>query len=184
MSTYIYQESLQSKRLFTRFLKPDDVPAWAEFFGDKEAVEFFPDFGLTSNIEKARHTIDKQLDRYAQQRFGHQVLIDKTSHHFIGICGLLTQEVDGITETEVGYHVLKKYWGQGYAPEAAKLFIDYAFKHHLADSIISVIDLKNIKSQKVAEKNGLKIDKQTKWQSGEDVYIYRIYKDQWEEKTR
>ncbi|MDQ3072321.1 MAG: GNAT family N-acetyltransferase [Bacteroidota bacterium] len=120
--------------------------------------------------------ISKQLDRYADQRFGLQAIIDKKSNTFIGQCGLLAQEVDGRSEIEVGYHVFKKYWGQGYAPEAARLFITYAFKNNLADSVISIIDVENIRSQKVAEKNGLKVDKQIKWVNGEDAYIFRIKK--------
>ena len=87
---------------------------------------------------------------------------------------MLTQEVDNIIEIEVGYHIFKKYWGKGFAPEAAKLFIDYAFENDLTNSVISVIDVGNIKSQKVAEKNGLTREKQTKYSDGEDVYIYRI----------
>ena len=97
--------------------------------------------------------------------------------NFIGICGLLTQEIDEKKEIEVGYHILKKFWGQGYATEAAKLFIDYAFKNELANSIVSVIDVENFKSQKVAKKNGLTIEKKTKWLDNEDVYIYRIFKE-------
>lgn len=54
------------------------------------------------------------------------------------------------------------------------LFTDYAFANNLATSIISVIYVANIKSRRVAEKNGLKIDKLTKWFDDEDVYIYRI----------
>jgi RimJ/RimL family protein N-acetyltransferase len=87
----------------------------------------------------------------------------------------MVQEVDGVNEIEVGYHIFKKYWGLGYAPEAAKLFIDYAFQNELTDSVISIIDIRNIKSQRVAEKNGLKREKQTIW-SGLEVHIYRIHR--------
>jgi RimJ/RimL family protein N-acetyltransferase len=176
MTTYKYQDKLESNRLVTRFLTIEDIYIWADFYADKDAVEFFPSFGLTTNIDRARHMIEKQLDRYTQLRFGHQALIDKKTNSFIGVCGLLTQEVDGITEIEVGYHILKKYWGQGYAPEAAKLFINYAFDNNITNSIISVIDTGNIKSQKVADKNGLTREKQTKYTDHEDVYIYRIKK--------
>lgn len=179
MTTYIYQDNLQSERLVTRKLTEKDIPTWADFFEDKEAVEFLPTLGLTSNIDRAKHMIGKQLERYANNRFGHQVLIDKKTNCFIGLCGLLTQNVDGKTEIEVGYHIFKTYWGQGYAPEAAKLFINYAFKNNLATSIISVIDIGNIKSQKVAKKNGLTRERQTKYIDNEDVYIYRIEKDKW-----
>jgi RimJ/RimL family protein N-acetyltransferase len=93
----------------------------------------------------------------------------------VGQCGILAQVVDDIPELEVGYHILPQYWGKGYAPEAAKFFINYAFENNLADSIISVIDVGNIKSQRVAEKNGLYREKQTV-QMGDDVFVYRILK--------
>jgi RimJ/RimL family protein N-acetyltransferase len=48
--------------------------------------------------------------------------------------------------------VVRKYWGQGYAPEAAKLFGDFAFNNNHSDSIISIIDIRNLKSQRVAGK--------------------------------
>jgi hypothetical protein len=51
---------------------------------------------------------------------------------------------------------MKKYRRQGYAPEAAKLFFDYALRNYLTISMISIIDIRNIKSQRVAEKNGLR----------------------------
>ena len=176
MTKYIYQDNLESLRLVTRKLIENDIVIWSDFFAEKDAVELFPTFGLITNSDRAKQWIEKQLARYSDNRFGLQALIDKTSKKIIGQCGLVTQEVDGKTEIEVGYHILKQYWGQGYAPEAAKLFIDYAFKNNLTQSVISIIDKRNFKSQRVAEKNGLKIEKEIKW-SGMDVYIYRIEKD-------
>jgi ribosomal-protein-alanine N-acetyltransferase len=178
MTTYKYQDQLESERLVTRFLRTDDIYAWADFFSDNDAIEFIPDFGLKTNIERAKHMIDKQLDRYAQNRYGHQALIEKGTNKFIGLCGLLTQEVNNISEIEVGYHIIKQYWRRGFATEAAKIFIDYAFENGLSDSVISVIDIENIKSQRVAEKNGLIREKLTKYFDDEDVYIYRIYREQ------
>lgn len=178
LQNYIYEDQLESERLITRKLVPSDNVIWSAFFEDKEATEFLflESLGLNSNLEIANHIIEKQRTRYAENRFGLQVLIHKSTNEFIGLCGLLAQEVDGVNEIEVGYHIFKKYWKQGFATEAAKLFIDYAFTNHLALSIISVIDVENTKSRRVAEKNGLKIDKLTKWLDGEDVYIYRIEK--------
>jgi RimJ/RimL family protein N-acetyltransferase len=173
---YKYHDQLTSERLITRYLTLEDIPIWEEFFEDEEAVEFLGLhlLGVKSNLEISTHMIEKQLARYAENRYGLQALIDKSTNEFIGLCGLLAQEVDGVNEIEVGYHILKKYWKQGYAAEAAKLFIDYAFEHDLNSSVVSVIDVDNFKSRRVAEKNGLKIDKQTKWLDEEDVYIYRL----------
>ena len=169
---------LESNRLRTRELTTEDIQLWANFFEDEDAVEFFPSSGLEKSLDRSKQWIDKQICRYKDNGLGLFALIDKKSNAFIGQSGLLTQEVDNIKEIEVGYHIFKRYWGLGYAPEAAKLFIDYAFKNNLADSIISIIDIRNVNSKRVAKKNGLKCEKQTKWK-GIDVYIYRIAKKDW-----
>jgi len=170
---YIYQDNLESDRLQTRFLTAADIEAWSEFFKDKETIKLFRPALLIPGQNHAENWINGQIKRYADKRFGLQALIDKSTHEFIGQCGLLAQEIDGKTEIEVGYHVFKKYWGQGYAPEAARLFIDYAFANNITSSLVSIIDIRNNKSQRVAGKNGLKKDKETTW-NGIQVYIYRI----------
>jgi RimJ/RimL family protein N-acetyltransferase len=173
MTTYIYHDNLESKRLRTRNLSLDDIDSWSKFFEDKEAIEFLSNSGFASTGERAKHWIEKQLERYSNKRYGLQALIHRDTNEFIGQCGLLTQEVDGEQKIEVGYHMFKKYWGQGYAPEAAKLFINFGFENNQATSIISIINIGNLKSQKVALKNGLTKIKQTKW-SDLDVFIYQI----------
>ena len=173
---YIYADHLETPRLTTRFLTKDDIRIWTDFFKDKDTVEFFPNYGYPTNKARSKSWIEKQLLRYKEQRFGLQALIDKKTNELIGQCGLLIQDIDGKTELEVGYHIFKKYWGQGYAPEAAKLFIDYAFSNNLADSVTAIIDQRNSKSQRVADKIGMKRERETKW-SGLDVYLYRLYKE-------
>lgn len=180
MSPKVYLNiRLESERLVTRPVTKDDVDQWVEFFSEKEAVQFFPDTGFKSNQERAAEWIDRQIDRYNTNTYGLQAIIDKHTNELIGQCGLLIQVVDGQTELEVGYHILKKYWGQGFAPEAARLFIDYAFAHGLAESVISIIDIRNINSRKVAQKNGLELEKQTLWKNLK-VEIYRISRNKWE----
>ncbi|MGZ4044336.1 MAG: GNAT family N-acetyltransferase [Bacteroidia bacterium] len=176
MISYIYKDNLESERLVTRWLTLNDINAWADFFKDEESVKFLPVTELLSPGERSKFWIEKQLKRYADKKFGLQALIDKETGEFIGQCGLLMQEVDGKTEIEVGYHIFRKNWGQGYAPEAAKLFIDYAFKNNITNTIISIIHCQNLKSQRVAEKNGLIKLKQTAW-SDLDVTIYGITKE-------
>lgn len=172
LKNYSYADGLVSDRLITRFLTLDDVLGWSEFFKDKEAVAFFPTFGLNTEEARSRHWIEKQLLRYKENKFGLQALVHPDTGEWIGQCGLLLQEVDGREELEVGYHIFKKYWGKGFAPEAARLLMNYAFDHKLNNTIISIIHVHNIKSQRVALKNGLVQGKQTKWMDTE-VFIYR-----------
>jgi ribosomal-protein-alanine N-acetyltransferase len=173
MSGYKYEDGLVTDRLYTRFLTHEDIEPWTKFFEDKESIQYFPWVANDTAKERSRQWIERQLLRYKENRYGLQALIRKDTNEFIGQCGLITQDVNGTHELEVGYHVFRKYWGQGYAPEAAKVFFDYGFKNNQADSIISIIDIRNIKSQRVAEKNGLVREKQTRWLEM-DVFIYRI----------
>ena len=173
LNGYYYRDHMTSDRLHSRFIVKEDVDSWTEFFKDPEAIALFPTFGLNSIEERANHWIERQITRYREHRYGLQMLIHKETGDCIGQCGLMAQEVDGVLELEVGYHILKKYWGYGYAPEAARLFLGFAFNHDLADSVISIIDIRNIKSMRVADKNGLRREKQTRWLDL-DVFIYRI----------
>jgi len=168
---------LETARLNIRPLTLDDVETWRPFTESKEAMEFMMTFYEEDGVDIPLHWITFQLNRYAEGRYGLMALLDKHTGDFIGLCGLLAQVVDDIPELEVGYHIFPKHWGKGYAPEAAKFFMDYAFENNLTDSIISVIDVGNVKSQRVAEKNGLFCEKQTV-QKGDDVYVYRKYKAQ------
>jgi ribosomal-protein-alanine N-acetyltransferase len=170
---YLYEDHLESARLKTRFLTPSDAPVWSEFMNDKVATELFPASFFSLDKDPAEAWVEAQINRYNSFRYGLQAILHKQSGEFLGMCGLLLQEVDGEKEIEVGYHFLRKHWGNGYAPEAAKLFLEYAFEHNLASSVISIIDVRNLKSQRVAEKNMLQREKTTRWREM-DAYIYRI----------
>jgi RimJ/RimL family protein N-acetyltransferase len=174
MKNYKYEDKLQSERLMTRKLVFEDHKIWTAYFEDPENCKFFPNVFNENPEERAIRWVNKGLLRYQEQTYGLQALIHKETGAFIGQCGLLLQEIDSQKELEVGYHILRKYWGQGYAPEAARLFLKYAFDHKLAESVISIIHVDNIKSQRVADKNGLKREKETQW-NGYHVAVYRIH---------
>ncbi len=170
-----YLDGLETQRLITRRLEPSDIPSWEAFFENNPSL---PYLGLDLSLDKHGQSADwiqRQLQRYENNKFGHQALIDKESHAFIGQCGLLTQEVEGKTEIEIGYHILPAYWGNGYATEASMAFRDFAFNNDVSPSLISVIDVRNLRSQRVAEKIGMQKDVQIKL-FGLDVFIYRIEK--------
>jgi len=174
----LYQDNLTSDRLITRKLTKDDVGIWTTFFEDKDCAHFFPTMGLPNAKARAEYWIEKQLARYEENRFGLQALIHKQSGEFIGQCGLLLQEVDNEPVLEIGYSLLKPHWHKGYATEAATLFKDYAFETGFSNELVSIINTKNISSQKVAAQNGMTNLKQTRfWDM--DVFIFGISKTEW-----
>jgi ribosomal-protein-alanine N-acetyltransferase len=175
---YFYTDQIQTQRLSTRFLQPQDYKIWMPFLMDKECTQFIPYYGIDDPAERAKHIIEKQLERYQENRYGLQLLIDKSSNEPVGMCGLLLQDVEGEAELEVGYHLLKEHWGKGYAAEAARAFKDFGFENNQADSIVSMIDVGNTKSQQVALCNGMKPEPAFYWM-GSEINIYRMTKENW-----
>ena len=176
MVSYHYPDHLHTERLETAYLNLDDVHAWSAFFAHPEAIRFLfiNALGLPTNEAVAYHMIKKQLERYAEHRYGLQKLVHRETDEFIGCCGLLLQEVDGQNEIEVGYHIFPAYWNQGYATEAARCFKDFTFNTNQAQRVISIIDDENQASIRVAEKNGMSLLKRTTWTNDESVGVYGI----------
>jgi [ribosomal protein S5]-alanine N-acetyltransferase len=162
----------ESQRLLFRKLEPTDFSTWLEFFKDPLWDKYWV-MKKQPPEEHCQQWFDKIFNRYANNLGGMNVLIDKKSGEFIGQCGLLIQTVDGIEELKVAYSMMPQHRGKGYAPEAAKKCIDFAFANQLRDSLISIIHEDNLESQKVALKNKLSLDKRTVYDNN-PVNIYRI----------
>ena len=152
----------------------DDVDSWNVFLTDNDATKHIIIDNINDTI-LAENWVKKQLARYKKSGFGLMALEDKATGNFIGQCGLLEQIVDGVTEVEIGYHMLPKYWGHGYATEAATYFKNYAFENNIADSVISMILPDNVGSQMVASRNGMIKEKTIIWR-GMKAYVYRVHK--------
>jgi RimJ/RimL family protein N-acetyltransferase len=170
-----YLEERETERLIIRPLQKSDAQVWQEFIMDEVATRFFPD-DWKLKPDRSVEWIHLQLRRYAENRYGLLALIEKQTGEFIGQCGLLTQHIDDRMELEIGYHLIRRFWGNGYATEAAAAFKKMAFDNHLAESVISIIDLQNTPSQKVAGRNGMSRESETRFM-GMDVYIYRIERE-------
>jgi RimJ/RimL family protein N-acetyltransferase len=105
-------------------------------------------------------------------------LLSTADGGFVGDCGLTPQMVDGVTELEVGYHVLPALQGHGYATEAAAASRDFARDVLGATRLVAIIHPENRPSQRVAEKIGLHPEKRTAVHGGRDAVIYAAALDQ------
>ncbi len=162
----------ESDRLLFRKLEETDFNTWLEFFKNPWWNKYWLVDPITPE-EHCKRWFDKNFYRYAEGLGGMNVLIDKKSGAFIGQCGLLIQTVDNREELEVAYSILIPQWNRGYATEAAKKCINVAFDNRWRDSLISIIHINNIESQKVALKNGLSWDGRTNYDNN-PVNIFRI----------
>lgn len=171
MASPLTPDHLITERLRMRLLTEADYPHIQAFIADERATRHFP--GVNDREAFARAWMDRLLQRYAQNLGGLLALIHTDSGDFIGHAGLLVQEVDEQPELEIGYHLMPAHWHQGYATEAATAFRNYAFAHLPNESIISIIAVANEPSKAVARRNGMTVEKRTRWRDME-VDIFRI----------
>lgn len=168
-----YFEKHYTKRLYTTPVSLNHIQEWSKFFESKEAIELFPASWTTGTpVEGATIMIQRQLDRRQEGTLGLQAIYKADTNQFIGMSGLLKHVINGKDEIEVGYHFLHEFWGNGYAPEIANYFMQFAFDELQVDSVISLIDKRNLNSQRVALKNGLVIDGETEL-FGNEMLIFR-----------
>jgi RimJ/RimL family protein N-acetyltransferase len=164
-------EGLTTDRLSFRHPVMEDHQWWMEYINNAEAIRFMP-FTLGSEAD-AKGFIQRSLDRIARDGSCLNVVSGRTTNKPVGMVGLLVQEVDGIAELEVGYHLLPSAWGKSFATEAAIACKEFARRHALAPSVISLIDPDNFKSQAVAKRNGMSFEKNTVFR-GTPAMVFRI----------
>ncbi|HWX53186.1 MAG TPA: GNAT family N-acetyltransferase [Verrucomicrobiae bacterium] len=161
---------LETERLQLRRYTLADLDALAPIVSDPVAMEFYP---APLVRQGAEDWIQRNLKRYQQDGFGKWAMVLKDSGEFIGDCGCMVQDVEGEKEIEVGYLVRRDLWGKGYATEAARACMDYAFGRLGVDRVISMIRPENQRSRKVAEKNGMSCERIVFWR-GYDHCVYAM----------
>jgi len=164
---------LETERLILREITQDDFDDLFAIWSDSETMRFYP---ATLDRQGMHEWLERNQKRYEQYGHGLWAVTLKSDGKFVGDCGLTIQEVDGVEELEVGYQFNKNHWGRGYATEAARGCIDYAFNQLGRHRIISMIRLENIPSRRVAERNGLKIEKELFWR-GFQHFVYAIERE-------
>ena len=150
---------LETERLILREFAAADIDDLALVLCDRENMRFYPDAFERQHVQE---WIERNKRRYEQgDGIGLWAMILKADARLIGDCGLIPQVIDGFAETEIGYHLRREYQGRGYATEAARACREYGFAKLGRSRLISLIRPENVPSRRVAERNGMVIEKET-----------------------
>jgi [ribosomal protein S5]-alanine N-acetyltransferase len=101
---------LETSRIVLREFMPRDVDGLSLVLSDPETMRYYPARFDRTAVEE---WIERQIRRYAVNGHGLWGMISKSNHELVGDCGLTAQVVDGVVETEIGYHVRRDLWGKG-----------------------------------------------------------------------
>ena len=148
---------LETARLRLGRFRDEDAHVVFAIIGDRVAMRFYP---RTFGPEDAKQWVARNQRRYREDGYGLFAVMLKGSEEVIGDCGIIKQNVEDETAMEVGYHFRRDQWGRGYATEAARACMGLAFDSFGADKVISLIRPENVPSRRVAERNGMKLERE------------------------
>lgn len=142
---------LETKRLFLRKWKQSDLKKFAELNLDPEVMEYLP---TISSEEESNQLADKIISRLSENSWGFWAIETKDDHSFIGFVGLNEPKYELPVKpcVEIGWRLARKYWGNGYATEAGKASLAFAFNNLDVNEIYSFISIANKRSQAVMER--------------------------------
>jgi RimJ/RimL family protein N-acetyltransferase len=162
----------ESERIQFRKLTMNDVDTWTEFFqnNDRLALLGIPDISK-DKTEIATEWISMQLEKYEKHGLGHLALIEKSSNEFLGMAGIHPRIVLEKEVFEIAYSLKPKYWGKGFASEAAQQLKKFGLETKISDSFVSIIHKENSDSIKVAQRNEMEIINELNY-LGMDVFVF------------
>ena len=172
---------IETVRLLLRELTEGDFAALFRILGDPVVMEHYDEVADEAETRRWLEGIRKGYERDGHSFYA----VDLPDEgEMIGICGLLAQPFEGEVYQEIGYLLANRWWGRGYATEAARAVRDTGFDRFGYDHLISVIEPANGPSVKVAERIGMRLEQIATFQDVKDAHIYGITRSEWDKQLK
>lgn len=144
---------LETERLRLREYIPEDFPWLYEILSDKVTMQHYP---KPYDQEGTWRWLYWSMNNYKVYGFGLWAIEIKATGECIGDCGITMQNIDGESLPELGYHIAKDHWRQGYGKEAAKAVRDWFFENTDFPALYSYMTHTNLPSYSTAASVGLR----------------------------
>jgi len=143
---------LVSERLRFHPWEADDFPLLAELHRDPEVQHFLQMGDPPWDEAFLRAKFDGFRKDYAENGWTKFKILDPQGR-FLGRAGF--GRFDETGELELGYSVMRPFWGRGYASEAAGALLDWIYRMVPVDHVIGFAVAENMASRRVLEKAGM-----------------------------
>lgn len=146
--------TLETSRLRLRPWRFGDRRPFAALCADPEVMKYFP---APLSTEESARLVARFSAGIEERGWGFWVVERREDHHFIGMVGLNPTEDDlpFARQVEVGWRLARQFWGQGYATEAARACVDFAFTVLKEPSLVAFTTVTNLPSQAVMSRLGM-----------------------------
>lgn len=151
MSIFI-TPTIETDRLILRPLTVNDADAVFEWTGDERVAEYMI-YPCHKNIEVTREWLCSLDSLENEYTWG---FVRKSNGKLIGSGGIRFRTDENVWS--FGYNLRYDCWGHGYATEASRRMIEYAYSENNAREFVSEHAVRNTASGRVIEKCGLVFD--------------------------
>jgi len=185
---------LHTGRLQLTPLAPTDLDLALEMWTDPEVVKYVCDLMNEDTIHKEMSDWIKRggngcigiwciSARETREKYGSAMLLpmpveeDDTDYSLV----VPGQMPDG--DVEIGFFLKRSAWGHGFATEACRRLLQFAFQETPLKEVVASFEKENDASKNVLEKAGF-VDHGTMRCCGNDAPNYRISRDEWSKLQR
>lgn len=147
---------LGTDRLALRGWRDDDLDALASMNADPEVMRHILG-GSVRDREQSAQGLRKMIKDWEARGFGLFAVEVRQTGAWAGWVGLAVPEFlpEVMPAVEIGWRLDRRFWGHGYATEAATAVLRFGFNVCHLDRIISIRHVDNARSARVMEKLGL-----------------------------
>ena len=169
------KDVIETERLVLRMFRESDTDAYAEMVSDPEVMRFLGGGQPVPRAEAWRN-MAMILGHWQLRGYGMWAVEEKATGEMVGRVGPWRPE--GWPGLEVGWTLRRRFWGRGFATEAARASMNYAFTALEQTRVISLIAPENVNSIRVAERLGEKPEGE--WEVfGTKVIVYAVGREEW-----
>lgn len=179
---------LHTERLLLRTWQPADLPGFAALNGDPQVMRHFPSVMSRPQSDAMARRMQAH---FAQHGFGYWVLERHGQPGLIGVLGLqrVNFEAAFTPAVEIGWRLQQAHWRQGYALEAARAVLTFAFEKVQLEQLLAFTVQANLPSQALMQRLGMQRDPHDDFDhpllpEGHPLrrhLLYRLSRDTWRE---
>jgi len=161
---------LVTPRLLMRPFAESDLDDLAVLYANPFVMRYI-DSGKTLSLQESAKRLTQMITDLHANGYGMLAVIERKEKRLIGCCGL--RHLNGSEEIEIGLLFGEQSWGKGFATEAAKEVMRYAFTEMNLGKLVALINPLNLAARRVLEKLGMKYIEQSIY-SGIECLKYEL----------
>jgi len=163
--------ALTTERLLLRQRSLEDVPAILRMDADPEVRRYVGDGRLPDLVEQEKR-VRERVDTDFGVGLGYwSVFPRQRPGDFLGY--VVLSPLPDAEDIELSYGFRRAAWGQGYATEASRAGLDFAFRRRALPEVLALVYPANLLSQRVIAKLGFQ-PKGSRHAYGQDLLFYRL----------